>query len=221
MYERRVSAPTAAAEKRLMLWIAARLPARVGPDAMTAFGVAGAALVFVGFVLSNLSPAGLALVPIGLIMHWLGDSIDGNLARLRKIERERYGGFLDQMADILSVTLITVGVGVSPYVRMDVALLALAVYFALAVFVHARARATAIYDIAPGGVGPTEARAILILMTISMALTGPTPVSTWPLELGVYDLVYLAQILWASVTCVVETWRTLKTLDKEDPPGGG
>ena len=56
-----------------------------------------------------------------------GDSTDGSLARFRKIERPRYGYFLDHSCDGLATTLVVVGIGLGPYVTLEVALIALAI----------------------------------------------------------------------------------------------
>ena len=74
-------------EKQLMLAIAARLPGWPTPDHMTAFGLAGAFGCGLGFVAGLGGPPGLLVAVLGLVVSWLGDSLDGNLARLRKLER--------------------------------------------------------------------------------------------------------------------------------------
>jgi phosphatidylglycerophosphate synthase len=49
--------------------------------------------------------------------------MDGSLARFRKIERPSYGYFIDHSCDALTILFILGGMGASPYVTMDVALL--------------------------------------------------------------------------------------------------
>jgi archaetidylinositol phosphate synthase len=220
-YERRVSGWTAGAERRLMIWIAERIPAAITPDMLTAAGVAGACLTFTGFVLSNWGAAWLALAPIGITLHWLGDSLDGTLARVRRRERERYGAFLDQSADVVSVGLMTIGLGLSPYMRLDVTLFALAAYLALAVMVQARAHAIHVYEIAHGGIGPTEGRLILMGLVVAMAFTGPATLTTSPIEFGLYDLAYLSMALWGVATFAIEVRKALRILEKDEPPPAG
>jgi archaetidylinositol phosphate synthase len=67
---------------------------------MSAVQVCGALLTATGYVLSCRSMTWLWLASVGLIINWLGDSLDGNLARLRYIERPRYGFFFDHTIDL-------------------------------------------------------------------------------------------------------------------------
>ena len=72
-------------EGRVLEWIARRLPARVMPDHMTALGVLAAFGIAGAYLLSNGSTAWLWAASALLIVHWLGDSLDGTLARVRGI----------------------------------------------------------------------------------------------------------------------------------------
>ncbi|WP_319005415.1 CDP-alcohol phosphatidyltransferase family protein [Novosphingobium profundi] len=86
----------ACAECRLLSRLCAYMPRWVVPDILTAIGMFGAFIVFSAYVLSNLGDSWLWLSIAGYFIHWFGDSMDGSLARYRKIERPRYGYFLDQ-----------------------------------------------------------------------------------------------------------------------------
>ena len=120
-------------ERRALNWLCARMPRRVSPDMLTAFGMFGALLVFTGYLGSNLDPNWLWLSIGGYVVHWLGDSLDGSLARFRKIERPRYGYFLDHSCDGFATTLLVVGIGLSPFVLLEVSLVALAGYLLMSI----------------------------------------------------------------------------------------
>jgi phosphatidylglycerophosphate synthase len=124
-------------EKRLLVWMAERLPAWVMPDTLTIVGVIGAFVTFGGYALSNLHPAYLWLATFGFVINWFGDSLDGTLARVRKIERPVYGFYVDHATDAFVEILIFLGVGVSPFVQFELACLALIGYFLLSVLVCA------------------------------------------------------------------------------------
>ena len=81
----------AAAEKRLLVWIAGRLPAWVNSDHLTLLALLAMAGTGASFWLSRYWPPALALVVLCLAINWFGDSLDGTLARVRKHERPRYG----------------------------------------------------------------------------------------------------------------------------------
>ncbi len=159
-------------ERQALAWLVRRVPARVTPDMLTAFGIFGAALTLVGYVLTAWSPAFLWVASLGLVFHWLGDSLDGNIARFRKIERPRYGYFLDQTIDVVGNLLICLGIGLSVYVRMDVALFALAGYHALSIYSLVKACVSGRFHISLAGWGPTEMRLLIILMNTTILLFG-------------------------------------------------
>src|SRR5690349_16571716 len=104
----------ARAERRLLTWLCGRMPDWVTPDRLTFFGLFGALLVFAGYIASNDTPEWLWLSIAGYAVHWFGDSLDGSLARFRKIERPRYGYFLDHSCDGVATTLVLLGIGMSP-----------------------------------------------------------------------------------------------------------
>jgi len=101
---------TSHAERRVLNWLCARMPRAVTSDMLTFLGVVGAVLTFAGFFLSDRSVSWLWLAIAGLVLNWLGDSLDGSLARYRGTERPRYGFFLDHMADTFVMALVAVGV---------------------------------------------------------------------------------------------------------------
>src|SRR5215212_1744363 len=86
-------------EARALEWIAERLPAWVKPDHLTALGVLAALGIAVAYVLSNRDDTWLWAASALLVVHWLGDSLDGTLARVRRTERPRYGYYLDHLVD--------------------------------------------------------------------------------------------------------------------------
>lgn len=207
-------------ERRFTRWFCARAPARVTPDVLTAIGVAGSLFVFAGYALSRLSPAFLWLASFGLLVNWFGDSTDGNLARHRRIERPRYGFFIDHSVDSLSMLLVFAGLGVSPYLRMDVALFGLVAYLLMSIFVYLDTLVNRTFQISFGYVGPTEARLGLILANTAMwAIGRPRWTAPWG-EVYVYDglVTVAASLLVAGY--VGMTSQRLRRLAKLDPPGG-
>lgn len=159
-------------ERRLLQWLCARMPRWVTPDLLTALGVAGAAMTFVGYAASNLAWEWLWLCIAGYVVQWFGDSMDGSLARFRKIERPAYGYFIDHSCDGLTTALIVWGLGVSPYVTMDVATVALVGYLLLSIHAYLAARVTGEFKLSYLSAGPTELRFILIGLTVMMMVLG-------------------------------------------------
>jgi phosphatidylglycerophosphate synthase len=172
----------AAAERRLLGWLCAHLPAKITPDVLTAIGVLGSIAVAAGYALSPYKLAWLWLAIAGFCINWFGDSLDGSLARFRKIERPRFGYFIDHSLDAIGNLAIALGLGLSVFVRLDVALFAISGYLLLSIHTFLAARLVGEFRLSYLAGGPTELRLVLIAMTLLMLATGPQPLQVmgWP-----------------------------------------
>ncbi len=165
----------ALSERRLLNWLCSRMPAWVKPDGLTTLGVLGAFAIFAGYAASSFHTGWLWLAIGGYVLQWFGDSMDGSLARYRKIERPTFGYFIDHSCDGLTTLLILAGMGLSPFVRLDVALVALAGYLLLSVHAFLSVHVIGEMKLSYLNAGPTELRFLLIGMTFAMMATGPRP----------------------------------------------
>ncbi|SCW87694.1 CDP-alcohol phosphatidyltransferase [Sphingobium faniae] len=165
----------AASERRLLNWLCAHMPPWITPDRLTAAGMVGAVMTFAGYVASNLASSWLLLAIAGYVVQWFGDSMDGSLARYRHIERPSYGYFIDHSCDGLATLLILAGIGLSPFVTMDVALIALSGYLLLSIHAFLSARVLGEFKLSYLSAGPTELRIMLIVLTIMMMALGDGP----------------------------------------------
>ena len=172
MVQRVHRSPLTPAEKVLLEWLARAMPRWTTPDQLTALGVLGAAITFAGYLFSAREPAFLWLANLGLLVHWFGDSLDGTLARVRGIERPKYGFVLDQSVDVAGDLLIMAGLGLSPYARLDTALLALIGYHALAIQSLAWCAVKGEHRISSALAGPTELRLGLVALNIALWAIG-------------------------------------------------
>ncbi len=159
-------------ERPTLRWLAAHMPAWVTPDICTLIGVLGALGIAVSYVLSNYDGTFLWLASLGFVIHWFGDSLDGTLARHRRIERPLFGFFIDHTTDAFSATVIFLGLGVTPYISFNVACLALIAYLLLCVLVFLRTSVVGEFKISYGMLGPTEIRVVAILLNIAMYFGG-------------------------------------------------
>ena len=203
-------------ERRILTWLCPRMPRFVTPDMLTAFGMVGATMVFVGYLGSNLDRNWLWAAVAGYVVHWFGDSLDGSLARFRKIERPRYGYFLDHSCDGLATTLLVVGIGLSPFVHLEVALVALAGYLLMSIHAFLSVRVLGKLRLSYMNAGPTEMRLILIGLTLAMYAAGREP----PLigHLNAFDLFVGAVGAVLVVLFVVQTLQVARRLAVEEPP---
>ncbi|WP_448663517.1 CDP-alcohol phosphatidyltransferase family protein [Sphingomonas sp. CJ20] len=200
----------AVSERRLLNWLCARLPRWVTPDILTGLGVAGAGAIFVGYAASGLSVLWLWVSIAGYCIQWFGDSLDGSLARYRKIERPKFGYFIDHSCDGITTLLILAGIGASPFVRLDVALVALAGYLLLSIHAYLSTQALGEFKLSYLSAGPTELRFVLIGMTFAMMARGPQP--EWFGEISGYDLFVGAVGTLFIVLFVIQTMVTGKRL---------
>lgn len=202
-------------ERRLLDWLCRKLPGWVTPDMLTLLALVSAIVIFAAYAMSNVDPAWLWLAVAGYFTHWFGDSLDGSLARYRRIERPRYGYFIDHSCDGLAILLILGGIGTSPYVRVDVALFALTAYLLLAVHTFLIAKVIGDFPLSHLGAGPTELRLLLIAMTVAMYVLGPQQ-RVLPGVSG-FDLLGMITATILLGIFIVETWRTGRKLSAGDP----
>lgn len=204
----------AESEKRLLAWICPRLPAWVTPDKLTVLALVAAAAIGAGYALSNFDPAWLALSVIGYFVHWFGDSLDGSIARYRKIERPRFGYFIDHSCDGLASLLILGGLGMSPYLRVDVAMFAVVAYLLLAVHTFLLAKVAGEFPLSHMGAGPTELRIILVALTITMGVLGPDVGRV--AGLGAFDILFIGLAAVLVTIFLVQTMRAGRSLASID-----
>jgi archaetidylinositol phosphate synthase len=200
-------------EGRVLDWIARRLPAWVMPDHLTALGVLAAVGIAAAYALSNHDPIWLWVASGLLVVHWLGDSLDGTLARVRRSERPRYGYYLDHLVDAIATTLIGVGLGFSPYMLVATGLVLVVAYLVLSINTYLETNTLGVFSLGYGRLGPTEARVGLVAINTLLAL-GVAPVA---LGMGVLDFVVLGIAGAMVAALVVRAFGNLRELARLEP----
>jgi archaetidylinositol phosphate synthase len=208
-------------EARALDWLARRVPARVTPDHMTIVGVLAALGIAVAYVLSNEDPAWLWAASALLVVHWLGDSLDGTLARVRKAERPTYGYYLDHLVDAIATAVIGIGLGLSPYMLLATGLAIVVAYLVLSINTYLETQALGVFSLGYGRLGPTEARAGLIALNTLLALGVGLETTVAGLGVTVLDLVGLGAVVLMLAGLGVRAARNLRTLAEREPYRGG
>ena len=131
---------------------------------LAALGIAAA------YVLSNREPAWLWAASALLVVHWLGDSLDGTVARVRGTERPRYGYYLDHLVDAVATALIGIGLGLSPHMLLATGLVIVLAYLVLSINTYLETQVFGTFTLGYGRFGPTEARLALIALNTALAL---------------------------------------------------
>jgi len=153
-----------ALEKKALVWMAGKMPSWVNSDMLTFTGVFGAVVILTGYALSLINLNFLWLASLGFVINWFGDSLDGTLARVRKQQRPLYGFFIDHNIDCINEALMFAGIGISPMVNMNVALMVLAAYLTLSVSVYINSHLKNEFKLTYAKLGPTELRIIVIIL---------------------------------------------------------
>ena len=173
-----------ALEKKVLVWLAERQPKWVTSDILTYIGTFGAAVIAAGYILSSRNINFLWLSSLGFVINWYGDSLDGTLARVRKAQRPIYGYYLDHTIDAINEVMIFVGVGLSGLMHLEIALLALIMYFLITINVSINAHLKKEFKLTYANMGPTEFRIIMIIINTLFALIRPLRDFTHSFTLG-------------------------------------
>lgn len=190
-------------EKKALVWLAERQPKWVSSDMLTFIGFVGAAIVAAGFVLSNFSAQWLWLSSLGLVVNWYGDSLDGTLARVRNVQRPIYGYYVDHTIDCINEGLMFVGVGLSPFVHLELALAAYALYLIMTINVSINAHLKGEFRLTYAKMGPTEFRLLIIIAnTIIIAFCG---IRNWSRSINAFGVCYQLRVLDIVAVAVILT----------------
>ena len=157
---------TAPLERKALAWRARRTPEWIGPDHLTALGFAAQFLAGVCYMLARWSQAGLLGATIFIAINWLGDSLDGTLARYRQRLRPRYGFYVDHVIDTFGAIFLMAGLAASGYVHWQVSAAMLTAFLTLSIETYLASYTLADFRLSHGFFGPTEIR---ILMAIGNA----------------------------------------------------
>jgi archaetidylinositol phosphate synthase len=208
--------------KRFERWalprLAARLPDWVVPDHLTVLGLLASTVIGVAYALSNRGDVWLWVASAALIVNWFGDSLDGTLARYRRIERPRYGYYLDHLTDAYSTLAIGLGLGFSPYMLLTVGLAIVIAYLLLSINVYLETHVFEEFRFSYGNLGPTEVRVILIGLNTLAATLGPLPFTMLGVGATIYDVVGLAAALGMLGMLLLRAIGNLRGLARLEPP---
>jgi phosphatidylglycerophosphate synthase len=211
-------------ERPALAWMAGRLPPGVTPDHLTTIGSVGALLTAVGYFASRWSVQWLWLACAGLIVNWAGDSLDGTLARLRRIERPRYGFFVDHTSDLFAQSLVFLALGLSPCAHLEVACLGLIAFLMMFVYSLICVEVRNTLQITYFGFGPTEMRALLIAGNVITLWAGVldlgqrfVPHGLFGRPVTIYDIVIVTLSAIALPTLAMLVARERRNLEREDP----
>jgi archaetidylinositol phosphate synthase len=215
---RRATFVLSEAERRLLIHLAERLPRGLLPDHLTLLGILGSLMATLGYLLTNRHPGWLWLASGGFVINWFGDSLDGTLARVRRIQRPRYGFYLDHLTDAFSTLAIGLGLGLSPYMLLAVGLGIVIAYLVLSINIYLEAQVLGDFRFGYGVVGPTEARIGLVLLNLVAYFIGPIPFRILGVGATIFDLAGVGAVIIMTGMLSRRVIRNLRNLGAQEPP---
>ena len=179
-------------EKRLLIWIAERLPAWVNSDHLTILGLVSMLGVGSSFWAAGSYPhVGVPLAVVFLALNWAGDSLDGTLARVRNRLRPRYGFYVDHVIDIAGTTVMVAGLALSGHMTPLVALVVLAAWLLVAAESFLATHTRGVFRMSYGWFGPTEFRILIAAGALKLLDGGRVA----PFGLGPYHVFDVGALL--------------------------
>ena len=160
--------PLAAAEKRVLVWLARRIPESISPDHLTLLGFCAQIMAGVGYALSRENRYWLVAVIGFLFLNWLGDSLDGTLARVRNRLRPRYGFYVDHMVDSFGSLALMGGLALSGYMHPAIAIGLLIAFLLLSIQSYLATYTMGEFQLAFWSFGPTELRILLAVGNLAL-----------------------------------------------------
>ena len=201
---------TARLEKKVLLWLAHRMPAAIHSDHLTTLAAVAMVGAAVAYAAAQDWPLALLLVNVFLVLNWFGDSLDGTLARVRNQQRPRYGFYVDHVIDCAGIALLVLGMAASGLMSLPLALGFLVAYFLVSLEVYLATYCLATFKMSFLGFGPTELRVLLALANLA-ALRWPVATvfgQTWPI-FDVGAAVAIPVLVIAFLTAAVRNGRAL------------
>ena len=205
-------------ERRALQALVKRLPAWVLPDHLTVLGLIASTAIGAAYLLSNRNELWLHLANAAILVNWFGDSLDGSLARYRKIERPRYGFYLDHLTDAYSTLAIGLGLGLSPYMLLSVGLGIVIAYLLLSINVYLETHAFGEFRVSYGRLGPTEVRLLLIALNTLAMTIGPLPFGIRGIGATVFDIAGAFIVLGMLMLLMGRAMANLRRLAALEPP---
>lgn len=207
-------------ERTALQWLCKQMPVWMTPDILTAIGLMGGLVMAASYWLCNTNKNFLWIVDLGLLINWFGDSLDGSLARYRRIERFQYGYFVDHTVDITTQTIFFLGLGLSPFVHFNFALLALLGYLHLGILTYINTAVSGVYKISYGKIGPTEVRVFLLGVNAIFYFAANPVIHLGRASILSFDAMVLCIAIAFFLYFLGFTFVRMRELNIQDPPKG-
>jgi archaetidylinositol phosphate synthase len=201
-------------EKRLLVWLAYRLPPWVSSDALTLLGFSAMCLAGLSYWVARWNRFALLVVILWLIVNWFGDSLDGTVARVRNKQRPKYGFYVDHITDAFGTFFLLGGLALSGYISRTVGAGLLIAYFLLSIEVYLATYTIGTFHLSHWKFSPTELRILLIAGNIT-ALFRPV-VKVFGREFLLFDFGGTIGIIGMGLMVITAAIRHTRALYREE-----
>jgi phosphatidylglycerophosphate synthase len=201
----------AAMEKRTLVWMAQRTPAWINSDHLTILGFSAQIGTGVCYALARFQRGWLLAVIVCLGLNWLGDSLDGTLARVRQKQRPRYGFYVDHILDSIGSVALTGGLALSGYMSPGIAMSLLVLFLLLSIQSYLATYTLGEFQMSFWSFGPTELRVLLAIGNLALF--------RWEYVLHghrLFDVGGIAGIVGMSAMLIFATARNIHRLYNEE-----
>lgn len=209
---------TARTEKRLLIWLAGRLPPVINSDHLTTLAAVAMLGAGIAYAAAREWPVALHVVNMCLLVNWFGDSLDGTVARVRQQQRPRYGFYVDHVIDCAGIAILLMGMAASGLMSLPIALAFLVAYFLVSAESYLATYCLATFRMSFMGVGPTELRVLLAAGNLA-ALRQPD-VTLFGQSWRLFDVgagVAIPFLLIAFLSAAVRNGRALSAAEPRPP----
>jgi len=206
----------ASVERRTLLWLAVRLPAWITSDHLSTLGLFSMLAAGIGFATFRITPWAAALVVIALAANWFGDSLDGTVARVRRLERPRYGFYVDHVIDLLGTAFLFTGLACSGLMSPLLAVILLAAYALVCAETYLATHAAGVFRMSFIGFGPTELRLVLAAGALKATDGGWISIGDVA-HVRLFDVGAVIAACGLALTFVVSAAQNVRALHRAEP----
>ncbi len=197
-------------EKRALLWLAKHTPEWINSDHLTVLGLVSMLLAGAAYWSAGRNRLALCVVVVSLAINWLGDSLDGTLARFRNCQRPRYGYYVDHVIDLFGTTALLGGLAFSGYMSCMIAIALLAAFALVEAEVFLATHVQQVFRLSCFRIGPTELRIVLAIGTLYLMHSPWVHIGSKPyLLFDVGGIVSIAGLLSALIYSSIRNARAL------------
>jgi phosphatidylglycerophosphate synthase len=203
----------AAVEKQALVWIAERTPERINSDHLTVLGFVAQVIAGASYALARGNRYWLLAGIAFLALNWLGDSLDGTLARVRQRQRPRYGFYVDHILDSFGALALMGGLALSSYMHPYIAIGLLVAFLLLSIQSYLAAYALGEFRLSFWSLGPTELRLLLAVGNLALL--------RWPMVLKghyrLFDVGGAIGLVGMTAMLIFFSARNIHRLYREEP----